>query len=217
MARADAPKHAAVLLAQRRGFWPRSPPDQALTPASAAAAAASGPGQVEARLGRGPAAQHPPPRRRKQSASSPTPASRWSATAQEAARRDARVPLDETIARFEADKAEAETALEEAARADAAAAPDTDDLGSLLQAAAPRRTGAQTAASAARPSTWNAASARAANAGWRRWIATPAAGPPLGDRRPADRGPGGKSARPRRSRDGLARGRRARWKTAATT
>jgi chromosome segregation protein len=55
--------------------------------------------------------------------------------ARESARRDARAQsLDETIARFETERAEAETAVA-AAREDAAALPATDDFGPQLQAA----------------------------------------------------------------------------------
>jgi chromosome segregation protein len=70
--------------------------------------------------------------------------------AREAARRDARAQsLDETIARFEAERAEAETALE-AARRDAEALPASDDLGPELEAARGEAARAREAAAKAR-------------------------------------------------------------------
>jgi chromosome segregation protein len=70
--------------------------------------------------------------------------------AREAARRDARAQsLDETIARFDAERIEAETALE-AARRDAEALPASDDLGPELEAARTESAQAREAAAKAR-------------------------------------------------------------------
>ena len=70
--------------------------------------------------------------------------------AREQARRDARAQsLDETIARFDAERVEAETALE-AARDDAEALPASDDLGPQLDAARTEATRAREAGAKAR-------------------------------------------------------------------
>ena len=126
VARAEAPRPAAVRLAQKARLEEVEAQIEKLTPAARKAAEAQGQaGRTLAAAGGAPEAERRLGHAREE----------VERHAREAARRDARAQsLDETIARFDAERAEAETALE-AARAEAAALPESDDLNPQLEAA----------------------------------------------------------------------------------
>ena len=150
VARAEAPRPAAVRLAQKARLDDVETEIERLTPAAkegaeALAAAVAALSAAEEALR--------PARRAPQDIERTVAAAREVSDrlARESARRDARAQsLDETISRFEAERVEAETALE-TARTEAAALPVTEDLEPLQEAA-------RTVASAARET---AAQARA--------------------------------------------------------
>ena len=148
-ARADAPRPAAVRLEQRARLAKIESEIEALEPkarlaAEAHQAAVSTRAEAdaavrEARLG---------PTQAEQSLSRARNA--LEALAREAARRDARrQSLDDTVARFEADRSEAQGLLETAQAAFAARAP-AEDLAADLEAARNRSAAAREAASEAR-------------------------------------------------------------------
>ena len=149
VARAEAPRPAAVRLAQKARLEEVEAEIEKLTPAARKAAEAQGEagralaaadqaqraargGVPEAERGLGQAREE------------------VERHAREAARRDARAQsLDETISRFDAERAEAETALE-AARAEAEALPESDDLTPQLEIARTEAGAAREAAAKAR-------------------------------------------------------------------
>ena len=149
VARADAPRPAAVRLAQKSRLEEVEAEIDKLAPATRAAAEA----QVEAgealaaadqaqRAARG---EIPEAERRLARARDEV-----ERHAREAARRDARAQsLDETISRFDTERAEAEIALE-AARANAEALPESDDFTPQLEAARAEAASAREEASQAR-------------------------------------------------------------------
>ncbi len=149
VARADAPRPAAVRLAQKARLEEVEAEIETLTPASRAAA--------EAQADAGKALAAADQAQRAARALVPDAARQLGRAreeverhAREAARRDARAQsLDETIARFDAERAEAETALQ-AALAEAAALPETDDFAPQLDAARAVASAAREAASKAR-------------------------------------------------------------------
>ena len=149
VARADAPRPAAVRLAQKARLEEVEAEIEKLTPAARAAAeaqaeaakamAAAGEAQRAAR-GAVPEAEHRLAKAREE----------VERHAREAARRDARAQsLDETIARFDAERAEAETALG-GARAEAEALPESEDLKPQLEAARTESAAARELAAKAR-------------------------------------------------------------------
>ena len=134
VSRADAPRPAAVRLAQRARLEEIETEIERLSPGVRAAS------EELARLAaaltgaetRQTAARAALPQMEREVGQAREESERH---AREAARRDARAQsLDETIARFEAERAEAETALEQARR-DAESLPVTGDLGPSLEAA----------------------------------------------------------------------------------
>ena len=134
VSRAEAPRPAAVRLAQKARLEEAETEIEKLTPAARKAAEAQGEaGKALAaadqaqRAARGsvPEAERALARAREE----------VERHARDAAGRDARAQsLDETIARFDAERVEAEAALEQA-KADAAALPETDDFAPQLEAA----------------------------------------------------------------------------------
>jgi len=148
-ARAEAPKPAAVRLEQRTRLAEVEAEIEKLTPASSKATESLK--TAQARLA---AAENALREARR----APQEAERALGTAREAverldreaARRDARAQsLDETIARFEAERTEAQTALD-AATADAADGSDGEDRSPVLAASRAAATDAREAAAAAR-------------------------------------------------------------------
>ena len=149
VARADAPRPAAVRLAQKARLEEVETEIEKLTPAARKATEAQGEaGKALAaadqaqRAARGgvPEAERGLGRAREE----------VERHARDAARRDARAQsLDETISRFDAERVEAEAALG-AARADAEALPETDDFAPQLEAARAVAGAAREAASKAR-------------------------------------------------------------------
>jgi chromosome segregation protein len=149
VARADAPRPAAVRLAQKARLEEVEAEIETLTPASRAAAEAQADaGKALAAADQAQrAARALVPDAERQLGRAREEVERH---AREAARRDARAQsLDETIARFDAERAEAETALQ-AALAEAAALPETDDFAPQLDAARAVASAAREAASKAR-------------------------------------------------------------------
>ncbi len=148
-ARAEAPKPAAIRLEQRTRLAEVESEIETLTPESEATVAA-----LKAAQTRFKAAEEVlrDARRAPQDAERALQAARTSVEqlAHEAARRDARAQsLDETIARFEAERAEAETALT-AARGDASDDGTAENLSPMLDAARASAGVAREAASQAR-------------------------------------------------------------------
>ena len=149
VARAEAPRPAAVRLAQRTRLQEVEAEIEVLTPKSRAAAetlakAAAALAAAEETVR---AARRAPVEAEREAARAREESER---AARESARRDARAQsLDETIARFEAERVEGETALE-AARREAEALPVSDDLGPQLEAARAEAAAAREAASQAR-------------------------------------------------------------------
>jgi chromosome segregation protein len=149
VARAEAPRPAAVRLAQKARLEELETEIEKLTPGVKAAteemarlAAALAAAEKAAQASRGAL---PPAEREIALARDDV-----ERHAREAARRDARAQsLDETIGRFETEKGEAETALERA-RAEAEALPATADLEPQLEAARAVAATAREAASKAR-------------------------------------------------------------------
>jgi len=149
VARADAPRPAAVRLAQKARLDEVEAEIDQLTPvartsaeAQAAAGAALAAADQAQRAARGGV-----PEAERQLARFRDEVERH---AREAARRDARAQsLDETIARFDAERAEAETALQ-AARTEAEALPESDDFAPQLEAARTEAGAAREAAAKAR-------------------------------------------------------------------
>ena len=134
VARADAPRPAAVRLAQKARLGEVEGEIEALTPKARAAAEAQG---LAAKAFAAAEEAVRTARRAPLEAEQEVARAREDAerAARESARRDARAQsLDETIARFEAERVEAEGALE-SARQDAAAVETRDDLEPQLEAA----------------------------------------------------------------------------------
>ena len=149
VARADAPRPAAVRLAQKARLEEIEAEIETLTPASRAAAEAQADaGKALAAADQAQrAARAVTPDLERQLARARDEVERH---AREAARRDARAQsLDETISRFDAERAEAEAALA-AARAEAEALPETDDFAPQQEAARAVASAAREAASKAR-------------------------------------------------------------------
>ena len=149
VARADAPRPAAVRLAQKARLEEVEAEIEQLTPASRAST------EAQAEAGKALAAADQAqraargeiPETERRLARAREEVERH---AREAARRDARAQsLDETISRFDAERAEAEVALE-AARADAEALPESDDFTPQLDAARTEAASARETASQAR-------------------------------------------------------------------
>ena len=149
VARADAPRPAAVRLAQKTRLAEVEAEIERLTPQARAAA------EAQAAAAKAVAAADEAVRAARRT---PQDAEREIARAREeverlareGARRDARgQSLDETIARFDAERVEAEAAHAVAA-AEAAAMPPADDLGPQLEAARTAATQAREAAGKAR-------------------------------------------------------------------
>ena len=149
VARADAPRPAAVRLAQKTRLEEVEAEIEKLTPASRKATedqaeagkALAGADQAQR------AARAVVPDAERQLARAREEVERH---AREAARRDARAQsLDETISRFDAERVEAEAALA-VAQADADALPETADFAPQLEAARGEATTAREAASKAR-------------------------------------------------------------------
>jgi chromosome segregation protein len=149
VARADAPRPAAVRLAQKTRLEEVEAEIEKLTPASRAAT------EAQAEAGKALAAADQAQRAAR--AALPDAERQLGRArddverhAREAARRDARAQsLDETISRFDAERVEAETALG-AARAEAEALPETADFAPQLEAARTESATAREAASKAR-------------------------------------------------------------------
>ncbi len=149
VARAEAPRPAAVRLAQKTRLQEVEAEIEKLTPATRKAAEAQG-AAAKALAAAGEAqraARAVVPETERRLAKAREEVERH---AREAARRDARAQsLDETIARFDAERAEAETALQ-AARAEAEALPESEDLKPQIEAARTESTAAREAAAKAR-------------------------------------------------------------------
>ena len=149
VARADAPRPAAVRLAQKTRLEEVEAEIDRLTPvARTSAEAQAEAGKLLAAADQAQrAARGVVPDAERQLARARDEVERH---AREAARRDARAQsLDETISRFDAERAEAETAVE-AARAEAAALPESDDFAPQLDAARAEAGAAREAAAKAR-------------------------------------------------------------------
>ena len=149
VARAEAPRPAAVRLAQKTRLEEVEAEIDKLTPASRGAAEAQADaGKALAAADQAQrAARNAVPEAERRLARARDEVERH---AREAARRDARAQsLDETISRFDAERAEAETALA-AARAEAEALPETDDFAPLQEAVRVEAAAAREAASRAR-------------------------------------------------------------------
>ena len=134
VARAEAPRPAAVRLAQKAHLEETEAQIERLAPAAAAAAAAMAEaGGALARADQGlRAARGLLPEAEREIARAREEVERH---ARESARRDARAQsLDETIARFAAERGDAETAFQ-AANAEADAMPASEDFGPQLDAA----------------------------------------------------------------------------------
>jgi chromosome segregation protein len=132
--RAEAPRPAAVRLAQKARLEEVESEIDALAPAAAAAAQALAAAQSDLRAREEAlrAARRAPQEADRAVGQARDAMDRFG---QEAARRDARAQsLDETIARFDAERIEAEAALAQA-QADIEAAPAADDRGPALAAA----------------------------------------------------------------------------------
>jgi chromosome segregation protein len=149
VARADAPRPAAVRLAQKARLEEVEAEIEKLTPVARAAA--------EAQAAAGKALGDADQAQRAARAAVPEAERKLARTreeverhARDAARRDARAQsLDETISRFDAERIEAEQALE-LARADAEALPVSDDFAPKLDSARAEAAVAREAASKAR-------------------------------------------------------------------
>ena len=149
VARAEAPRPAAVRLAQKTRLEEVEAEIEKLTPAARKAAEAQGEAgkSVAAADQAQRAARGALPEAERRLARAREEVERH---AREAARRDARAQsLDETISRFDAERAEAETALG-AARAEAEALPESDDLKPQLEAARTEAAAARETAAKAR-------------------------------------------------------------------
>ncbi|ATQ41727.1 chromosome segregation protein SMC [Caulobacter mirabilis] len=148
-ARAEAPKPAAIRLEQRNRLAEAEAEIEGLTPEADAATTALKDAQVRFRAAEEALKDR---RRAPQEAERALQSAREAVErlAHEAARREARAQsLDETIARFEAERAEAETALN-AARADASEDGSGENLSPMLDKARVAAGEAREAAAAAR-------------------------------------------------------------------
>jgi chromosome segregation protein len=149
VARADAPRPAAVRLAQKTRLEEVEAEIEKLTPVarqSAEAQAAAGKALAAADQAQRAARAAVPDAERKLARAR----EEVERHARDAARRDARAQsLDETISRFDAERLEAEQALDQA-RAEAEALPVTEDFAPQLEAARAEAATAREAASRAR-------------------------------------------------------------------